>query len=40
MYYLKRHDELLQSVRDPTDVIKDALASITLDQCEGWIRMD
>ena len=36
-YYLKRHDELLQSVRDPTDVIKDAFASITSDQCKGWI---
>ena len=36
-YYLKRHDELLQSVRDPTDVIKDAFASITPNQCKGWI---
>ncbi len=36
-YYLKRHDELLQAVPDPTTVIQDAFYSVTADQCNGWI---
>ena len=36
-YYLKRHGDLLQSVTDPTDVIKCAFESITTDHCKGWI---
>ncbi len=36
-YYLKRHDELLQVVPDPTAIIQDAFDSVTVDQCNGWI---
>ena len=35
--YLRKHDELLQAVQDPTDVIKAAFDSITAEQCTAWI---
>ena len=35
--YLRKHDELLQAVRDPTDVIKQAFQSITDKHCNSWI---
>ena len=37
-YYLKRHDELLQSLPDPTIVVKHAFMSITSDLCKSWIK--
>ena len=37
-YYLKRHDQLLQSIPDPTIVIKHAFMSITSTLCKSWIR--
>lgn len=35
--YLRKHDELLQVITDPTDVIQAALDSITPNHCKGWI---
>lgn len=35
--YLRRHDELLQALQDPTVVIQEAFASVNADQCNGWI---
>ena len=37
-YYLKEHDELLQSVPDPKPLIKSAFQSVTANDCNGWIR--
>ena len=35
--YLCKHDELLQAIRDPTDVIMQAFQSITAKHCNSWI---
>ena len=35
--YLRKHDELLQAIRDPTDVIMQAFQSITAKHCNSWI---
>ena len=35
--FLRKHDDLLQIVPDPTDVIKSAFNSITIDDCNAWI---
>lgn len=35
--YLKRHDELLQVITDPRDIIKEAFKSITKENCHAWI---
>ena len=35
--YLRRHDELLQAISDPIDVIKKAFQSITVEHCNSWI---
>ena len=37
-YYLKDHDELLQSVKDPKPIINAALKSITVEMCQQWIN--
>ena len=36
--YLRKHDQLLQVISDPTDVIQAAIDSITPDHCNGWIN--
>ena len=36
-YYLKRHDDLLQSVSDPTPIISSAFQSVSTQQCINWI---
>lgn len=37
--YLRRHDDVLQAVPDPTDVIKEAFdSSLTRENCHAWIR--
>lgn len=36
--YLRRHDELLQVVTDPRDIIKQAFDSITKENCYAWIH--
>lgn len=36
-YYLKEHDELLQSVSDPRPVIRAAFQSVSTYDCIGWI---
>ena len=38
--YLKKHDELLQIIDNPTDVIKAAFESITTAHCNSWITND
>ena len=35
--YLRRHDELLQAISDPIDVIKKVFQSITVEHCNSWI---
>ena len=35
--YLKKHDDILQTIPDPIPVIRDAFESITTNQCNGWI---
>ena len=37
-YYLKDHDELLQSVKDPKPTINAALKSLTVEMCQQWIN--
>ena len=37
-YYLKNHDEVLQSMKDPIPLLEAAFNSVTQDQCFGWIR--
>ena len=36
-YYLKDHDELLQSVDDPCIIIQAAFENISSENCNGWI---
>lgn len=36
-YYLKDHDDLWQSMNDPTILIQAAFDSVTSSQCYGWI---
>ena len=36
--YLRKHDNLLQSISDPCDVIKSAFDSITPSHCNQWIN--
>lgn len=36
-YYLKRHDELLQAITDPTPIIQAAFDNVFPDQCAAWI---
>ena len=36
-HYLRRHDELLQCLQDPTCIIEEAFKSITAEHCNGWI---
>ncbi len=36
-YYLKKHDQLLQVIPDPTPVIQSAFTSITSEHCTSWI---
>ena len=35
-YYLKDHDEVLQSVKDPK--VQAAFKSVTAEMCQGWIN--
>ena len=37
-YYLKDHDELLQSTDDPTVIVQAAFSAITAKQCRAWIK--
>ena len=37
--YLRKHDELLQAIRDLTDVIMQAFQSITARHCNSWISL-
>lgn len=37
-YYLKRHDDLLQTISDPTPIISSAFQSVTSHQCTNWIN--
>ena len=37
-YYLKNHDEVLQSMQDPIPLLEAAFNSVTQEQCSGWIR--
>lgn len=36
-YYLKKHDELLQVLGDPTPIVQAAFDAITASHCEAWI---
>lgn len=37
--YLRRHDDLLQVISDPSDIIKEAFySSLTKDNCRAWIH--
>ena len=36
-YYLKEHDEVLQLVRNPINVLQAAFDSITSEKSKGWI---
>ena len=36
-YYLKDHDELLQTVTDPFPIVHAAFNTITAKKCKGWI---
>ena len=36
-YYLKDHDEILQSISDPKEIIKSAFESVTTSHCNKWI---
>ena len=36
-YYLKEHDRLLQTVTDPSSIIKAAFTSVTAELCQAWI---
>ena len=36
-YYLKDHDEILQSISDPKEIIKSAFESVTASHCNKWI---
>ena len=35
--YLRKHDDVLQVIRNQTDVIESAFESITEDHCNSWI---
>ena len=37
-YYLKEHDQLLQSISDPRPVITAGFQAITSEDCTGWIK--
>lgn len=37
-YYLREHDEVLQSVDDPSPIIRAAFNSVTSTDCLGWIH--
>ena len=37
-YYLKDHDEVLQSVKDPKLIVQPAFKSVTAEMCQGWIN--
>jgi len=37
-YYLKEHNELIQVLDHPMDIIKAAFDSVIKSQCEGWIH--
>ena len=37
-YYLKQHDDILQSVSDPKPIIRAAFNSVTKQDCLGWIH--
>ena len=37
-YYLKGHEELIQSLPTPLSVIEAALESVTSSKCHGWIN--
>ena len=36
--YLRKHDAILQHVRDPTDVVLSGFYSITPEHCISWIK--
>ena len=36
--YLRKHDQLLQAINDPCDIIQAAIDSITPNHCNGWIN--
>ncbi len=36
--YLRKHDNLLQIVTNPTDIIHSAFDSITSEHCTAWVR--
>ena len=37
-YYLKDHDDILQSMQDPVPLLKAAFDSVTKEICNAWIR--
>ena len=37
-YYLKEHDEILQSISDPEPIIRAAFNSVESENCLGWIH--
>ena len=37
-YYLKGHDQELQSVTDPTFIVQAALDSVTEELCTSWVK--
>ena len=36
-YYLKQHDDLIQTIGNPEVVVRAAFTSITPSHCKGWI---
>ena len=36
-YYLKQHDDLIQSIENPEVIVQAAFAAITPSHCKGWI---
>ena len=36
-YYLKAHDDIIQTIDDPTPIIHSAFQSVKKCNCEGWI---
>lgn len=37
-YYLKDHDTILQGMQDPLPLLKAAFESVTIENCNAWIR--
>ena len=36
-YYLKNHEDLIQALPSPLDIIAAGIDSVTSSQCNGWI---